>query len=98
MLTSLATSGLAHARRDKLPNPVAVALCTTTWSGRRWNLMNGSRRFRRCRPQDLVTFLLRQAESELRGAVGRTEARLRAAGDRLRVVRLGALVEAVLDS
>lgn len=31
-------------------------------------------------PQDLVTFFIRQAEPELRGAVARTEARLRAAG------------------
>jgi predicted hydrolase (HD superfamily) len=31
-------------------------------------------------PQDLVTFFIRQAEPELRGAVERTEARLRAAG------------------
>lgn len=31
-------------------------------------------------PQDLVTFFIRQAEPELRAAVGRTEARLRAAG------------------
>lgn len=31
-------------------------------------------------PQDVVTFFIRQAEPELRGAVERTEARLRAAG------------------
>jgi hypothetical protein len=31
-------------------------------------------------PEDLVTFFIRQAEPELRGAVERTEARLRAAG------------------
>lgn len=31
-------------------------------------------------PQDLVTFFIRQAEPELRGAVERTEGRLRAAG------------------
>jgi HD domain-containing protein len=31
-------------------------------------------------PQDLVTFFIRQAEPELRGAVERTEARLRAGG------------------
>jgi hypothetical protein len=31
-------------------------------------------------PQDLVTFFIRQAEPELRGAVVRTEARLQAAG------------------
>ena len=31
-------------------------------------------------PQDLVTFFIRQAEPELRGAVERTEARLQAAG------------------
>lgn len=31
-------------------------------------------------PQDVVTFFIRQAERELRGAVERTEARLRAAG------------------
>ena len=31
-------------------------------------------------PQDVVTFFVRQAEAELRGAVERTEARLRAAG------------------
>lgn len=31
-------------------------------------------------PQDVVTFFIRQAEPELRGAVDRTEARLRAAG------------------
>jgi hypothetical protein len=31
-------------------------------------------------PQDLVTFFLRQAEPELRGAVERTEARLQTAG------------------
>ena len=31
-------------------------------------------------PQDLVTFFIRQAEPELRGAVERTEERLRAAG------------------
>lgn len=31
-------------------------------------------------PDDLVTFFIRQAEPELRGAVERTEARLRAAG------------------
>lgn len=31
-------------------------------------------------PQDLVTFFIRQAEPELRGAVERTEVRLRAAG------------------
>jgi hypothetical protein len=31
-------------------------------------------------PQDVVTFFLRQAEPELRGAVERTEARLQAAG------------------
>jgi hypothetical protein len=30
--------------------------------------------------QDVVTFFIRQAEPELRGAVERTEARLRAAG------------------
>lgn len=31
-------------------------------------------------PEDVVTFFIRQAEPELRGAVERTEARLRAAG------------------
>ena len=31
-------------------------------------------------PQDLVTFFLRQAEPELRGAVERTQERLQAAG------------------
>lgn len=31
-------------------------------------------------PQDVVTFFIRQAEPELRGAVERTEARLRAVG------------------
>lgn len=31
-------------------------------------------------PQDVVTFFIRQAEPELRGAVERTEARLQAAG------------------
>ena len=31
-------------------------------------------------PQDVVTFFIRQAEPELRGAVERTETRLRAAG------------------
>ncbi|GAB3466885.1 HD domain-containing protein [Actinophytocola sediminis] len=31
-------------------------------------------------PQDVVTFFIRQAEPELRGAVERTEVRLRAAG------------------
>jgi hypothetical protein len=35
---------------------------------------------RRYGPQDVVTFFIRQAEPELRGAVERTEARLRAAG------------------
>ena len=31
-------------------------------------------------PQDVVTFFIRQAQPELRAAVGRTEARLRTAG------------------